>query len=155
MIILITVGTTPFDDLIRFCDENLDSALTITMQISNEASYIPKRFDYFKFTNDIISCYRNADLVITHAGAGTIFTLLEMRKRIIVVPNLDRDDSHQKDLADVVSRKKWGLVCWRYQDLPELIVRAIDFPISLYEHQAFFGGPYINKIVRKLYFGVT
>ena len=155
MKILITVGTTPFDNLIRFCDENLDPTLEITMQVSNDASYVPNRFDYFKFTNDIISCYQNADLVITHAGAGTIFTLLEMRKRIIVFPNLDRDDSHQKDLAGIVSRKKWGLVCWHYQDLPELIVRAIDFPIVPYEHQEFLGGPYINNIVRKLYFGVN
>jgi len=155
MRILITVGTTPFDTLIRFCDENLDSALDMTMQISNDAIYIPKMFDYFKFTKDIISRYQSADLVITHAGAGTIFTLLEMRKRIIVFPNLDRDDSHQKDLADVVSRNKWGLVCWHYKDLPDLIVRAIDFPIVPYEHQAFFGGPCINNIIRKLYFRVN
>jgi len=152
MKILITVGTTPFDNLIRFCDENLDSALAVTMQISNEACYIPKRFEYFKFTNDITSYYQSADLVITHAGAGTVFTLLEMCKHIIVCPNLDRDDSHQKDLAGVVSRKKWGLVCWHYQDLHELIARASDFPIVPYERQEFFGGPYINKIVRKLYF---
>lgn len=152
MKIFITVGTTPFDTLIRFCDENLDSALAVTMQISHDASYIPKRFDYLKFTSDIVSCYQNADLVITHAGAGTIFTLLEMRKRIIVVPNLDRDDSHQKDLAGVVSSKKWGLVCWHYQELPELIVSAINYPIVPYERQEFFGGPYLDTILRKQYF---
>jgi beta-1,4-N-acetylglucosaminyltransferase len=155
MKIFVTVGTTPFDTLIRFCDENLDSSLAITMQISNDASYIPKRFDHIKFTKDIISSYQSADLVITHAGAGTIFTLLEMRKRIIVVPNLDRDDSHQKDLAGVVEKRNWGLVCWHYQDLPELIVRAIDFLMVPYERQEFFGGPYIDNIVRKLYFGVN
>ena len=32
MRIFITVGTTPFDKLIRFCDENLDPALEITIQ---------------------------------------------------------------------------------------------------------------------------
>lgn len=153
MKILITVGTTPYDKLIRFCDENLDSALAITLQISNNAVYIPTRFEYFKFTNDIISCYRNADLVITHAGAGSIFTLLEMGKRIIVCPNLDRDDSHQKDLAGVVFRKKWGQVCWDYQDLPGLIESANDFPMMPYERQEFSGGPYISDMVRKLYFG--
>ena len=154
MNIFITVGTTPFDTLIRFCDEKLDPALSITMQISNDASYIPKRFDSFKFTSDIVSYYQNADLVITHAGAGTIFSLLEMQKRIIVFPNLDRDDSHQKDLAGVVEKKKWGLVCWQYQDLPELIDRAGDFPIVPYERQVFSGGPYIDTLVRKLYFGM-
>jgi beta-1,4-N-acetylglucosaminyltransferase len=152
MRIFITVGTTPFDKLIRFCDEELDSALAITMQISNDAHYVPQRFEYFKFADDIISCYQSADLVITHAGAGTIFTLLEMGKRIIVVPNLERDDSHQKDLAGVVSRKKWGLVCWHFQELPELIARAPEFSMVPYERQKFFGGPYIDGIVRELYF---
>lgn len=152
MKIFITVGTTPFETLIRFCDENLDSALAITMQISNDASYIPKRFDYFKFTKDIISFYQSADLIITHAGAGTIFTLLEMSKRIIVVPNLERDDSHQKDLAGVVSSNKWGLVCWQYQELPELVMSALHFPMVPYQRQEFFGGPYIDDIIRRQYF---
>jgi beta-1,4-N-acetylglucosaminyltransferase len=152
MKMFITVGTTPFDKLIRFCDEYLDSSLSVTMQISKDAAYIPRRFDYFTFTNDIISYYRDADLIITHAGAGTVFKLLEMRKRIIVFPNLQRDDSHQRDLADVVSRRKWGLVCWNYQDLPAVIAGAADFPIEPYERREFSGGPYINAIVQQLYF---
>jgi beta-1,4-N-acetylglucosaminyltransferase len=153
MKIFITVGTTPFDSLIRFCDENLDQALAITMQISKDATYIPKRFDHITFTGDIHSCYQNADLVITHAGAGTIFTLLEMGKRIIVVPNLDRDDSHQRDLAGVVEKKQWGLVCWSFQDISELIEHALDFPAVPYQRQEFYGGSYIGDMARKLYFG--
>jgi beta-1,4-N-acetylglucosaminyltransferase len=152
MKIFITVGTTPFDSLIRFCDENLDQALTITMQISKDATYIPKRFDHITFTGDIHSYYQSADLVVTHAGAGTIFTLLEMRKRIIVVPNLDRDDSHQKDLAGVVEKKQWGLVCWRFQDISELIERVSDFPAVPYQRQEFFGGTHIDAIIEKKYF---
>jgi len=121
------------------------------MQISNAASYIPRRFDYFNYANDIISSYQGADLVITHAGAGTIFTLLEMQKRIVVVPNLERDDSHQKDLSDVVARKKWGLVCWHFEALPDLIVHSTHFNMLPYEHQKFFGGGYIDNMVRELY----
>jgi beta-1,4-N-acetylglucosaminyltransferase len=151
MRILITVGTTPFDKLIRFCDEKLDASLAITMQISNDASYIPRRFGYFNYDKDIMSSYRSADLVITHAGAGTIFTLLELQKRIIVVPNLERDDSHQKDLSEVVARKKWGLVCWNFAALPDLIADSLHFNILPYEHQRFFGGSYIDNMVRQLY----
>ncbi len=153
MRIFITVGTTPFDKLIRFCDENLDPALEITIQISKAASYVPKRLDYFEYVSDVISYYQRADLVITHAGAGTIFTLLEMGKRIIVVPNLDRDDSHQKDLASMVSQKGWGLVCWRHEDLPKLIAQSDRFQMVPYERREFFGGPFIDQMVKKLYFG--
>jgi len=155
MRILITVGTTPFDQLIRFCDENLSSTLAITMQISDRAHYVPRRFASFRFTHDILARYRDADLVITHAGAGTIFTLLEMRKRIIVVPNLERNDRHQKDIANVVSQKKWGLVCWHYRDIPVLIERAADFPMTPYERKEFSGGTYIDTIINELYFSAN
>jgi len=151
MKVLITVGTTPFDKLIRYCDEHLSSSLAVTMQISSNARYIPRRFAAFKFTDDVRLCYQDADLVVTHAGAGTIFTLLEMRKRIIVVPNLERDDRHQKDLASIVSQKRWGLVCWRYQDLPALIERAADFALTPYERKEFTGGPYIESIIKAVY----
>lgn len=150
MKILITVGTTPFDSLIRFCDENLDMSLDVTMQISIGASYIPKRFVCFKFANDILKHYREADVVITHAGAGTIFTLLEMGKRIVVFPNLDRDDRHQQDLAAVVGHRRWGIVCWRFEDLPEIIASAADFRMTPYENE-FCGGPYISGMIRDLY----
>lgn len=151
MRILVTVGTTPFDDLVRVCDEKLDAALTLTIQISNTARYVPKRFPYFRFADKITPYYESADLVIAHAGAGTVFRLLDMGKRLIVVPNLKRDDCHQKDLAAVVARKKWALVCWRLEDLPGLISGAFEQPLAAYERQEFFGGSYINRIIDALY----
>jgi len=154
MKILITVGTTPFDKLIRYCDEKLNESLMITMQISNNARYIPKRFAYFRFANNIISYYTSADLVITHAGAGSIFTLLEMKKRIIVIPNLERDDHHQNDLANIVSSKQWGLVCWNYEDLPSLIERSIKFPLVPYERKEFFGGQFLDELIKQTYFTI-
>ena len=152
MKVLVTVGTTPFDSLIRFCDENLSSDFDLTLQLSNKGIYLPKRFNFFRFADNIAEYYDNSDVVITHAGAGTIFNLLERGKHIIVVPNLDRDDGHQRDLAEIISQKKWGLVCWELDTLPALIEKAATCELLPYDGQKFSGGPFINELIKNLYF---
>lgn len=153
MKVLVTVGTTPFDSLIRFCDENLSSDLDLTLQLSDKGVYLPKRFKFFRFADNIAEYYGNSDVVITHAGAGTVFNLLELGKHIIVVPNLDRDDGHQKDLAKVIEKKRWGLVCWKLDMLPALIEEAMACELAPYDRQEFSGGTLINEMIKNLYFG--
>jgi Uncharacterized conserved protein len=153
MKVLVTVGTTPFDSLIRFCDENMSPDLDLTLQLSDKGVYLPKRFRFFRFADNITEYYDESDVVVTHAGAGTVFSLLEMGKRIIVVPNLDRDDGHQKDLAKEIAQKRWGLVCWELDTLPRLIQEVTTCELAPYERRKFSGGPLINAMIRKLYFG--
>src|SRR5690606_27179150 len=40
---------------------------------------------------------KEADLIIAHAGTGTIFTALELRKPIIVMPRLHEYGEHRND----------------------------------------------------------
>jgi UDP-N-acetylglucosamine transferase subunit ALG13 len=40
---------------------------------------------------------KEADLIIAHAGTGTIFTALELRKPIIVMPRLHKYGEHRND----------------------------------------------------------
>ena len=82
----------------------------------------------------------------------SLLKLLEMRKLIIVCPNLERDDGHQKDIASHVYLKNWGIVCWNFKELPNLIDQAADFQITQYERKEFSGGPFIDKVVQDLYF---
>lgn len=103
--ILITVGTTKFDELIEFAD-NLSEIYEhkFIAQISN-GEYRPKNMEHFEFSDNINEFYEWADIVICHAGAGTIYTLLEMNKKVIVVPNQIRVDKHQNDIATAMSNK--------------------------------------------------
>ena len=99
MRVLVTVGTTRFDSLIKYIDEVFaESPIKFTFQIA-DGKYKPVNFPFFTFSNDIDVHYRESDLVICHAGAGTIYKLLEISKKIIIVPNTERTDNHQLDIA--------------------------------------------------------
>lgn len=42
--------------------------------------------------------FKEYDLIITHAGAGTVFFLLKCNLPFIAVPNIERRDTHQLEL---------------------------------------------------------
>ena len=88
--IFVTVGAQmPFDRLIAAVDawarhEGRDDVFA---QIG-DGSYLPKSFDYVRhltpaeFRRQVI----DADLVVAHAGMGTILTALELSRPILVMP---------------------------------------------------------------------
>jgi UDP-N-acetylglucosamine transferase subunit ALG13 len=59
-------------------------------------------------------CARNADVVITHAGVGTIMHLLEMNIFPVVVPRRaarnEHIDDHQAQIAGLLARRSIGVV---------------------------------------------
>lgn len=109
----ITVGTTRFD---RLCEVILTSAILtalkklgceeITFQIGNSATE-PGEFKkegiklaLYRFKDSIETDITNADLVISHAGAGSCLEALEAKKSLLVVVNEDLMDNHQLELAE-------------------------------------------------------
>jgi beta-1,4-N-acetylglucosaminyltransferase len=140
MNVFITVGTTKFDSLIKYIDQNKEfNNFNMECQIAN-GKYIPNNHLYFRFcgNSDIIRKYENADLVISHAGAGTIYKLLEMRKKIIIVPNLDRADKHQLDLAQYMDKNKYALVSYELDQLLPLIIISENTLLNSFEKNKFF-----------------
>lgn len=53
----------------------------------------------FAYTHDIALYYQAADIVVTRAGAGTLFELLFFGKRSLIVPLVTHTTDHQKDNA--------------------------------------------------------
>jgi UDP-N-acetylglucosamine transferase subunit ALG13 len=140
MRILVTVGTTKFDSLISYIDtEPCFDNLSIEFQIAN-GRYIPQKHPYFVFLDsaEIIKKYQEADIIITHAGQGTVFTLLEMRKKFIVVPNLERIDKHQTDIADFLLKNKYALVAYRMAQLELFIDIIQSYNFRNFNKEAFF-----------------
>ncbi len=128
--ILVITGTTGFDSLIRKIDENreLEEAYDIVLQ-TGEGLYKPKYKRWFAFDRELNQKLADYDFFITHAGAGTIFTLLEGSKRVLVVPNTDRADKHQIELASYVGSNHLCAVCHDVDNIAESI-ENIDFTTS-------------------------
>lgn len=146
MKIFVTVGHTRFDSLFKQIDQiNRDEWHFISQMY--DGNYTPKNGKSITYTDDIFSYYDNADVVITHAGAGTVYNLLEMGKTIIVVANTDRIDTHQEDLIRYVEDGKFAQVCRDLADLESLISKAMTFKAAIYYSEAFSCADEISRIL--------
>jgi beta-1,4-N-acetylglucosaminyltransferase len=150
MNILVTVGTTKFNSLIEYIDSEINNPdLNIEFQIA-DGEYIPKNHSYFKFLdNDAINeKYINADIIITHAGCGTIYKLLEMKKKFIIVPNLERSDKHQLDLAGYMTKNKYAFVAYNFNQLNMFIDIVPKYGFNVFYKQNFF---MVNEIIEYIF----
>jgi len=137
MKVFVTVGHTRFDALFKEIDEiSNNSNWLFTHQIS-DGHYIPKSGKYFTFTENIKEFYNDADIIITHAGAGTVFELLELNKKIIVVNNTNRVDSHQGDLTKYVRKHNYALTCGSLCELETQLRNISSFTPKKYQKENF------------------
>lgn len=108
--IFLTVGSMfPFDRMIRAVDEMVaDRRITdtLTAQIG-DGRYEPKHFAFDRFLDKPRYDERvgQADLLLGHAGAGTIALALERDKRLLVVPRLRLHKEHVNDHQVATARK--------------------------------------------------
>lgn len=116
--LFVTLGTIRpyrFDALI---DAILATGLadngTVWQLGSTERDVLPGRGVSQMSANEFEDCARSADVVITHAGVGTIMHLLEMGIFPVVVPRRARRnehvDDHQAQIAGLLSRRAISLV---------------------------------------------
>ncbi len=154
MNIFITVGTTRFTELIREIDSfyKLDECKKINFFCQNsDDTYLPEMPNK-NFIENIEDYYQWADLVITHAGAGSIYRLLEMEKKIIIVPNLSRVDKHQSDIAKFMEEGRYALVVWDLNLLSETILLSNRFIPKKYHVDKFFKAKEIVNFIDSVCF---
>lgn len=133
MKIFITVGTTPFDTLIKYCDECISSSeYTIKAQVSDLCLYQVKKFEVFEYTDKIQKYYDWADVVISHAGAGSFYKLMEQGKKVIFVPNTELKDNHQHDICKFAEDNNYAFVLHNYNDLNELLGKIGSYYFTKY-----------------------
>jgi len=125
---LITVGTTNFDALMRSLFEQKElfatglkkqniSSLTLqiggTSTLNKDSDFKPliKELKKQKITCNVVEMLDHggfsqelskATWVIGHAGAGTVLETLDLKKRLIIVPNRSLMDDHQMELTEAL-----------------------------------------------------
>lgn len=108
--IFVTVGSMfPFDRLIRTVDELVQRGVItdpVEAQIGDGA-YEPKHvpFDRFLSKPDYEAKLQRADMLIAHAGAGTIALALAHHKPLLVLPRQKRFGEHVNDHQIPTARK--------------------------------------------------
>ena len=139
MKVLVTVGSSSFDSLVCAvdCIANLLPNYEFIFQISN-GKYTPTNGDFFSFSNMFSQYIDNADIVITHAGAGTVFELLEKHKKCIVIPNYERIDQHQSDLASFIEKNNLAIVCHNLKNINQCLQEVENFKPTHYVKTTFF-----------------
>ena len=73
-------------------------------------------------------------MIVCHAGAGTIFTLLELGKKIIVAPNPKLKDDHQKDICRFVELNNYSFVAWNVIELKDLLLKIGRHSFNIYSN---------------------
>ncbi|GLD98996.1 hypothetical protein PINS_up007714 [Pythium insidiosum] len=122
MKVFVTVGTTKFDALIRALDtEACMQALrargvtTVRMQIGH-GEHVPSsafatvpgiEINYYRHDPQYKRDVEQADLIISHAGAGSIMDALSARKKLLVVVNTLLMDNHQTELAEAMAEQRY------------------------------------------------
>ena len=75
MSVFVTVGNGKFDTLVRMIDSLCKKKMIldhVVVQIG-KGTYIPNYCDWFRFAPSLDSYYDEADIVVSHGGAGTVF----------------------------------------------------------------------------------
>jgi beta-1,4-N-acetylglucosaminyltransferase len=81
--IFTTVGTTDFDALVRRMDELLPSLGEAAICQIGKGSYIPRHSQYFRFEPSLIDYIRDARIVVSHGGQGSIMEVLRLRRPLV------------------------------------------------------------------------
>lgn len=126
-----TVGTQlPFDRLIAAVDSWAAVNDSDIFAQTGETDYEPRHIQFRDFigsahTNDLI---RRADLVVAHAGMGTILTRCETGKPMIVMPRRADLGEHRNDHQAATTKRLSHLPgLWVVKDETELHARMSAF----------------------------
>ena len=127
--ILVTVGSAAFDDLIRRIDE-MKWDEEVVLQIGRGA-YVPKRHSYFTFKPSLEDELRRARLIVTHSGAGTLLELCRLAKKAVVIEN--PGTIRLPELMDRLESEGLILRCNELDELASVLSRAQHWQPARYE----------------------
>ncbi|KAI9319708.1 putative glycosyltransferase [Dichotomocladium elegans] len=124
--VFITVGTTSFNELVNaatslsfvstlvslgYCSLLIQYGSGEPIYMHNLAKLQDAQLDItvsgYAYKPSINDDMAAADLVISHAGAGSILQALRLQKRLIVVSNSGLMDNHQSELAQAMKEKNY------------------------------------------------
>ena len=137
-VIFVVTGTqAPFDRLLSIIDKWAVSqnAYSIIAQTANSEINFNNMTCFSFMEPDIFNEYfNNADVIIGHAGIGTIIMALENKKKLVVFPRLVKYNEHRNDHQHhtAFGFEKLGLINVAYDenDLLRYLNNIIEIPVK-------------------------
>lgn len=106
MHLLITVGTTKFENMINIVLQNIKELTNVYSKVTIqtglmkvENTYNISNLEIYSFIDNLdISIY---DVILCHCGTGSILSGLAHNKKVVAVINDTLKDNHQKETSEV------------------------------------------------------
>lgn len=100
--ILLSVGTQfSFPRLVNAVDlwAKEQTGVRVVAQIGAEAVSLPHYIEYFDFmpADEFEKLQQECDLMVSHAGIGSIMKAIEFKKPIIIMPRISKYREHRND----------------------------------------------------------
>jgi UDP-N-acetylglucosamine transferase subunit ALG13 len=104
-VIFVTVGTQYFDELIDEVDRlaGLGAFGQPVLAQIGLAKRTPKHIDYVTFDKNMLETARSADMIITHAGTGSLCEFIALGRPFIAVVNDTKAGNHQLEFLEHLS----------------------------------------------------
>jgi beta-1,4-N-acetylglucosaminyltransferase len=131
--VLVTVGSTDFDALVRAVDTLFPSLHVYGVAQIGHGQYVPVNMSYFRFAPSLAPYYEQASLVIAHGGLGTTMEVLTRALPLVSVSNPDRYDNHQEDLLMTLAEEGYLVWCRQLDELKQAIEMAQTTPLRRYQ----------------------
>ena len=137
--VLVTLGTQD-QKFYRLLDaiEKSNIKDKIIVQAGGSADYKSNKMEIFKFIDmdKMKQLIKEADIVITHGGTGSIITPLEMGKKVIACPRLSKYkehiNDHQKEVTSVLKEEGCILEFNDGDNLDDLLIEIKTFKPKKY-----------------------
>lgn len=130
--VFVTVGAQmPFDRMVRAVDEwagRRDRGADVFAQIG-DATYEPRHVRFARFLEppEFKAAYERADVIVAHAGTGSILAAMELGKPIVVMPRRaalrETRNDHQVATAERFQALGRIPVAWDERELGEILDR--------------------------------
>lgn len=127
--IFVTVGThnQGFERMVRKMDEIAGITQEKVIIQRGYTNYEPVHAESFKFLEyqQIYQFYKNARVIVAHAGAGTLLDALKSGNPVIAVPRFKKYGEHiddqQLELAEALEKRKRVVAVYDIKKLRETI----------------------------------
>ena len=142
--ILVMLGTqnNSFHRLLEEIDKLIQKKI-IEDKVLVQAGYTKyesKNMKIFDLINkeELDELQKNADLIITHGGVGSIVTSLKKNKKVIAVARKheygEHVNNHQEEIVELFNKKGYIIGIKNVEELEEAVLNIKDFSPTKYEN---------------------